>query len=108
MFFIRSSLKSTFLDTHFTFIIVTIDRQRNSIDEIRLANASTSRSVVVDRHWSNDRLSSVLTESEHRLVQTILCGDENEAFGTIGDQPITRRDLRTLRGMTWLNDEVKN
>ena len=33
-------------------------------------------------------------------------GDDNESFGSLGDQPITRRDVRTLRGLTWLNDEV--
>ncbi len=39
-------------------------------------------------------------------MQSIIVGDENESFGSIGDQPITRKDIRTLRGLTWLNDEV--
>lgn len=47
-----------------------------------------------------------LTENELSLVHTIIHGDENESFGSIGDQPITRKDIRTLRGLTWLNDEV--
>lgn len=47
-----------------------------------------------------------LTEDELSLIHRILIGDENESFGTIGDQPITRKDIRTLRGLTWLNDEV--
>lgn len=48
-----------------------------------------------------------LADDQLRLVQSILSGDENESFGTIGDQPITRKDIRTLRGLTWLNDEVR-
>ncbi len=51
--------------------------------------------------------SIALNEDELRLVQTIIHGDENESFGSIGDQPITRKDIRTLRGLTWLNDEVR-
>jgi len=54
------------------------------------------------------RRTIALNEDELRLVQTILVGDENESFGSIGDQPITRKDIRTLRGLTWLNDEVVN
>jgi Ulp1 family protease len=53
------------------------------------------------------KLSIALNEDELRLVQTIIHGDENESFGSIGDQPITRKDIRTLRGLTWLNDEVR-
>jgi len=52
------------------------------------------------------KLSLALNENELHLVQTIIHGDENESFGSIGDQPITRKDIRTLRGLTWLNDEV--
>jgi Ulp1 family protease len=52
------------------------------------------------------KLSLALHEDQLRLVQTILSGDETESFGSIGDQPITRKDIRTLRGLTWLNDEV--
>lgn len=48
-----------------------------------------------------------LNDNELRLIQNILVGDENEVFGTIGDQPISRKDIRTLRGLTWLNDEVR-
>ena len=48
-----------------------------------------------------------LADDQLHLVQSILSGDENELFGTIGDQPITRKDIRTLRGLTWLNDEVR-
>jgi Ulp1 family protease len=47
-----------------------------------------------------------LIGNELSLVQSIVVGDENESFGCIGDQPITRKDIRTLRGLTWLNDEV--
>jgi hypothetical protein len=55
-----------------------------------------------------NRSRLALTEAELRLIQSvILPGDENESFGSIGDQPITRRDIRTLRGLTWLNDEVR-
>jgi Ulp1 family protease len=65
----------------------------------------TSREAVSP--WING-FTLALTEAEHRLVQTILVGDEHELFGTIGDQPITRKDIRTLRGLTWLNDEVRS
>ncbi len=54
------------------------------------------------------KLSLALTEHELHCVQTIIVGDENESFGSIGDQPITRKDIRTLRGLTWLNDEVSS
>lgn len=57
--------------------------------------------------WRTRRLHA-LSENELRLVQNVFHGDENEVFGTIGDQPIARKDLRTLRGLTWLNDEVVN
>lgn len=57
-------------------------------------------SIVIDRYISG------LNDDQFRLAQTIVQGDEHESFGSIGDQPITRKDIRTLRGLTWLNDEV--
>ncbi|CAF1662235.1 unnamed protein product, partial [Didymodactylos carnosus] len=35
-------------------------------------------------------------------------GPDNENLGKKYDQTITRRDLKTLIGLTWLNDEVVN
>ncbi|CAF4406505.1 unnamed protein product, partial [Rotaria magnacalcarata] len=55
--------------------------------------------------YDNLILYLALIGTELSLVQSILIGDENESFGSIGDQPITRKDICTLRGLTWLNDE---
>jgi len=67
--------------------------------------------TVCHLHEKNNNIqygvSLALAEDQLRLVHTIISGDENESFGSIGDQPITRKDIRTLRGLTWLNDEVR-
>ena len=33
-------------------------------------------------------------------------GDEGEVFAKGGEAPLTRKDLITLSGLNWLNDEV--
>ncbi|CAF0724773.1 unnamed protein product [Adineta steineri] len=69
--------------------------------------ASITPTLSTKSAWRTRR-TFALVDDELRLVQTIVSGDEKESFGMIGDQPITRRDIRTLRGLTWLNDEVVN
>ncbi|CAF2634415.1 unnamed protein product [Rotaria sp. Silwood2] len=75
---------------------------------LQLTPQSTISRIPSTKSAWRTRRTYALTEDELALVQTILVGDENESFGSIGDQPITRKDIRTLRGLTWLNDEVVN
>lgn len=95
-------------ESQLTTVITSNKLGSNIVIEISVANTSTSWSVVDWSNNSNYWSSSVLSENEHRVIQTVLSGNENESFGSIGDQPIARRDVKTLRGLTWLNDEVKD
>jgi len=77
-----------------------------NLSSLKLTPQSTT--LLSSKSAWRTRRSFALTDDEIRLAQTVLIGDDNESFGSIGDQPITRKDIRTLRGLTWLNDEVVN
>ncbi|CAF1442611.1 unnamed protein product [Rotaria sp. Silwood1] len=78
------------------------------LSSLQITSQSTISRIQSTKSAWRTRRTFALTDDELSLVQTILVGDENESFGSIGDQPITRKDIRTLRGLTWLNDEVVN
>ncbi|CAF0993332.1 unnamed protein product [Rotaria sordida] len=78
------------------------------LSSLQITPQSTISRIPSTKSAWRTRRTYASTEDELALVQTILAGDENESFGSIGDQPITRKDIRTLRGLTWLNDEVVN
>ncbi|CAF0745087.1 unnamed protein product [Adineta ricciae] len=78
------------------------------LSSLQITSSSTVPSTASTKSAWRTRRTYTLADDQLHLVQSILSGDENELFGTIGDQPITRKDIRTLRGLTWLNDEVVN
>lgn len=49
-----------------------------------------------------------LTDEHHNLLQKAFRGDPNEVLARKFNLNITRRDLKTLGGLNWLNDEVIN
>lgn len=49
-----------------------------------------------------------LTEEHRRMVQRAFKGNPNEVLASKFNLNITRRDLLTLAGLNWLNDEVIN
>ncbi|CAF3327682.1 unnamed protein product [Rotaria socialis] len=78
------------------------------LSSLQITSQSTLSPIQSTKSAWRTRRTYALIGNELSLVQSILVGDENESFGSIGDQPITRKDIRTLRGLTWLNDEVVN
>ncbi|CAF0745604.1 unnamed protein product [Adineta ricciae] len=78
------------------------------LSSLQITSSSTVPATASTKSAWRTRRTYTLADDQLHLVQSILSGDENELFGTIGDQPITRKDIRTLRGLTWLNDEVVN
>ncbi|XP_019876205.1 sentrin-specific protease isoform X2 [Aethina tumida] len=50
----------------------------------------------------------VLTEEQSDLAKRSLVGDPNEVLAAKFNLQITRRDIQTLSGLNWLNDEVIN
>ncbi|CAF0797541.1 unnamed protein product [Didymodactylos carnosus] len=58
-------------------------------------------------NWKQRQILA-LSEEQTRIAQNALFGSDSENLGKIFDQTITRRDLKTLKGLTWLNDEVIN
>ncbi|CAG9825592.1 unnamed protein product [Phaedon cochleariae] len=49
-----------------------------------------------------------LTDAHHKMVEKAFRGDPNEILARKFNLNITRRDLLTLAGLNWLNDEVIN
>ncbi|VEN33986.1 unnamed protein product [Callosobruchus maculatus] len=49
-----------------------------------------------------------LTAAQMKIVENAFRGDMNEVLAKKFNLNITRRDLRTLAGLNWLNDEVIN
>ncbi|CAF3819798.1 unnamed protein product, partial [Rotaria magnacalcarata] len=78
------------------------------LSSLQITPQSTQCPIQSTKSAWRTRRTYALIGTELSLVQSILIGDENESFGSIGDQPITRKDICTLRGLTWLNDEVVN
>ena len=49
-----------------------------------------------------------LTDEQEEEVNRILFGGRDEELLVQGDNPIHRRDIKTLHGLKWLNDEVRS
>ncbi|CAF0982746.1 unnamed protein product [Rotaria sordida] len=64
-------------------------------DYVRVSQISYSQ--IIREPSTNDKVGEENAE---------LTDDENESFESIGDLRITQKDVDTLNGLNWLNDEV--
>ncbi|CAF0863461.1 unnamed protein product [Rotaria sordida] len=64
-------------------------------DYVRVSQISYSQ--IIREPSTNDKVGEENAE---------LTDDENESFESIGDLRITQKDVETLNGLNWLNDEM--
>lgn len=64
--------------------------------------------ILPEIETADDTEFPELTDEHHNLLQKAFRGDPNEVLARKFNLNITRRDLKTLGGLNWLNDEVIN